>query len=403
MKPVFPGDKLLCAAGLLLLTLTPLAQVSQQSLNNSLSQDAARAMTAGNLSRAESDLQSVLKTSPNDYRALDLLGVVRILQHRESEAEELFQRALQKKTDFAPAHAHLGLLYAEKGRGQEGVPQLQEALRLDPTRRDAADALVGILRNEARSSVGSGDSEKALALLTEASKYSPDNPDVQLELGTLELQMSLWDDAVLAFERTLTLRNNDPLALYDLGRAFLGEWKFEEARQQFANYVGLRPDDASGHCALGMTLAALERTSEAREQFEKSIALAHDQTESYLRLGLIELNTKELDEAAKNFRQVLASKPTDAGALSALGRVSFEQKHYSEAIELLERAIESDDSLREAHYYLGLTFARLGRKEDSYRQLEIATRLEHEEAEHRRTTLRLSDRQGNDSHSQPQK
>ena len=108
------------------------------------------------------------------------------------------------------------------------------------------------------------------------------------------------------------------MALYSLGRAFLGEWKFEDARQQFARYVEARPDDASGHCALGMTLAALEHTQEAREQFERSIALAPEQTESYFRLGLIELNVKDLDDAATNFRHVLTRDSKHAGALSAL-------------------------------------------------------------------------------------
>ena len=47
--------------------------------------------------------------------------------------------------------------------------------------------------------------------------------------------------------------------------------------------------------------------------------------------------------------------------------------------------------MREAHYYLGLTFARRGRKPESDEQLETATRLEHEQAEHRRQGLRISD------------
>jgi tetratricopeptide (TPR) repeat protein len=84
--------------------------------------------------------------------------------------------------------------------------------------------------------------------------------------------------------------------------------------------------------------------------------------------------------------------------------VAFEQKRYSDAIDLLQRAIASDDSLREAHYYLGLTFVRLGRKEEADSQLQIATRLEHDEAQHRRTVLRIQDGEGGDPHnSEPEK
>jgi tetratricopeptide (TPR) repeat protein len=380
------------------------AQVSTTS-TISLLRDAAQAMTAGRLPRAETDLRSVLRTAPDDYRALDLLGVVRVFQHRDAEAEKLFRRALQKKADFSPANAHLGLLLFQEGRADDAVPQLREALHIDSARTDASKALIQILQNQSKSAAAAGDSARSLNLLREARSYGPDNPDVQFEFGSIALQLSLWEDAIAGFQQTLNLRQNDPVALYSLGRAFLGEWKFEDARQQFARYVEARPDDASGHCALGMTLAALENTQEALEQFERSIAIAPEQTESYFRLGLIELDVKDLDEAASNFRQVLTRDAKHSGALSGLGRVAFEQKHYSDAIDLLQRAIASDDSFREAHYYLGLTFVRMGRKEEADSQLQISTRLEHDEAQQRRTGLRIQVGAGEDGdhRSEPKK
>jgi tetratricopeptide (TPR) repeat protein len=396
-------NKFLSGGILLLSSLTSTAQVSHQNSNPSLLQDAAQAITVGKLSRAEGDLQSVLRAAPDDYRALDLLGVVRILQQREILAEKLFRHAVQKKPDFAPARAHLGLLYVQMGRPEEAVPELREAVRLDPARSDASGALVRILRDQARAASATGDSEKALALLMDARKYAPDNPDVNSELGTIALQLSLWQDAVEAFQGTLKIREDDTLAVYNLGRAFMGLSRFEDARQQFARYVGVRPDDASGHCALGMTLAALEQLAEARKEFERSIALAPAQTESYFRLGLIDLDAKDLDGAARNLHQVLAREAKHAGALSALGRVAFEQKRYPDAIDLLQQAIASDESLREAHYYLGLTFARVGRKAEAEAQLQIAIRLEHDEAERRRTLLRIQDGAVIDPHnSQPE-
>ncbi len=152
-------NKLLCGGVLLVSSLMPVAQVSTPSSTASLLQDAAQAMTAGKLTRAETDLQTVLRTAPDDYRALDLLGVVRVLQHRDAEAEQLFRRAVQKKADFAPAHAHLGLLYFQKGRADDAVPKLREALRIDSARTDASDALVHILRDQSKTAAAAGDSE----------------------------------------------------------------------------------------------------------------------------------------------------------------------------------------------------------------------------------------------------
>ena len=362
---------------------------NRQSATSQL-QNAAKELSAGKLDQAEHDLQSVLHSNPGNYLALDLLGVVRVLQHQESKAEELFEQVVKAKPDFAPGHAHLGLLYLQLGRTQDAVPELQEALHLDPTRTDVASALAHVLQDQAKAASASGRWDNALNFLIEARKYAPDNPDVQYEFGRAAQRLSLYDDAINAFQQTLTMRKDDALALYYLGFALMDRARFDDARQQFARYVELRPEDPSGYGAMGMALAGLGRSEEARAQFERSIALAPTLSESYYRLGLLDLDAGDYDRAAQELHKALEHKPNDAGALTALGKVEFEQKHYPEAISLLQQAVSQDDSLQEAHYYLGLTLARMGRKEESSEQLEIAAKLEQERKERGRRILRLN-------------
>jgi tetratricopeptide (TPR) repeat protein len=359
-----------------------------QSASSEL-QNAARELSAGRLDNAEQDLQSVLRSNPGDYRALDLLGVVRVLQHQESKAEDLFGQVVRAHPDFAPGHAHLGLLYLQLGRTQDALPELQQALQLDPSRTDVASAMSHLLQTQAKTASYSGDWSSALAFLMNARKYTPDNADVQYEFGLVAHKLSLDDDAIEAFQQTLKLRKNDAAALYNLGFALMDRARFDDARQQFAKYVELRPDDPSGSCALGMALAALERTEDARAQFKRSIVLAPTQSESYYRLGLLDLGAGDYDGATLDLHKALEHNPSDAGALTALGKVEFEQKHYPESIPPLQEAISQDNSLQEAHYYLGLTLARMGRKQESNEQLEIAARLEQEQKERSRKMLRI--------------
>ena len=345
---------------------------------------AGQSLSAGHLDRAEDELQSVLRTAPEEDRALDLLGVARILQHREADAEILFQRSIQNKPDFASAHAHLGLLYLQTGRENDGVPELQEAVRLDPARTDASDALVHLFRKHARAAASSGSWKQALGLLIQARKLAPKNPDVQFEFGTAAFQMSLMQDAVNGFKETLSLRKDDPSALYGLGRAYGNLGRLDDARQQFVLYIALHPDDPSGYCSLGITLAALERSDEARAQFERSIAIAPEQAEAYFRLGTLDLRNGKWESAKANLRHVLDRNPEHVGALSALGRVEFEQQHYAEAAALLRRATDIDDSLLEAHYYLGLAYGRVGQRVESEQQFQRSTELQHEDLQKRR-------------------
>ena len=372
-------------------TAYPQGQPATHGGDFPLIKDAAQSITAGNLDRAERELQSVLQTSPEEFRALNLLGIIRAQQHREPEAERFFKRAIEIKPDFTSAHASLGMLYAQMSKPDEAIPELKEALRLDPGRTDASAALSGVWRDQAHTAVEQGDPEKALSLLIDARTIDANNADVQFDFGMVALRMSLFPDAVQAFQEALHLQKHDNNALYGLGRAQMGLDKYDEAQESFARFVQLQPQDASGHYALGMTLQALQRSDEARSEYEKSIQLKPEQTECYFQLGVMDLDAGDLKSAAERFSRVLKHDPHHAGALTGAGRVAFQQKEYTKAAELLQSAVAAEFSLREAHYYLGLTYARLGQTADSERELQIASQLEKEDVEKHRTVFKIID------------
>jgi tetratricopeptide (TPR) repeat protein len=359
--------------------------------NLSMLQEAAQRLAAGDLEPAEDELNIVLKNAPDDFRALNLLGIVRAQQRREVEAEKLFKRAIELKPDFASAHVSLGMLYVQIAKPEEAVPQFEEALRIDSSRTDAQASLVNVWREQAHAAVTEGDSEKALSFLMRARRASPKDPDVLYDFGMVALRMSLLPDAAQAFQEALELRKDDAKALYGLGRTQMATAKYSDAHTTFDRYCVLQPSDASGHYALGMTLEALQQSAEARSEFEKSIELQPAQTESYFQLGRLEFEAGNARAAEKQFYRVLKRDPNHAGALASLGQIKFQEKDYAQATDFLGRAIAADATLREAHYYLGLTYARLNREEDSKKELETASRLEHEEVEQHRTVFKIID------------
>ncbi|HEV7218453.1 MAG TPA: tetratricopeptide repeat protein [Terriglobales bacterium] len=314
---------------------------------------------------------------------------MRAQQHREKEGEQLFKQAIAQKPDFASAHVDLGLLYSQTNREDEAVSEFQKTLEIDPSRSDARAALVKIYRTQATDAVHSQDLEKALSLLIKARKISPKEHDVLFEFGMIALRMSLFPDSIQAFQEALQVQPNDSKAIYGLGRAQIGLTKFQDATESFERYLQLRPDDASGHYALGFVLRALQQIPEARREFERSIQLQPVQTESYFCLGLLDLDENKLDDASKHFASVIKQNPKHAGALTGLGRVAFQRKQYQAASDLLQQAIASDPNLREAHYYLGMAYGRLGRSDDSQKELQKASQLDREEVQKQKYVLKL--------------
>ena len=355
----------------------------------SLLQEAGKDTAAGDLNRAELALNVVLVSSPNDCRALNLLGIVRAQQHQEAEAEKLFRKAIAAKPGFASAHVSLGMLDVQMSRRDEAIIEFQEALRLDSQRDDARSALVNVWREQARAAIQANDPEKALALLINARKEHPNDPDVLYDFGMVALRMSLLPDATEAFEKVLSTRPDDTKALYGLGRAQMSMADFEPAQKTFTTYLASHPDDASAHYALGTILESLQKPDQARAEFEKSIALQPTQTESYFHLGRIDIDSGDLDAAQKLFDHVLQRDPRHAGALAGMGRVAFQKKNYEKAVDWLTQAANINTSLREAHYYLGLAYARMDRKDESEEELAIASELEHSEVKQHQNPARV--------------
>jgi Flp pilus assembly protein TadD len=72
---------------------------------------------------------------------------------------------------------------------------------------------------------------------------------------------------------------------------------------------------------------------------------------------------------------------------------------YTEAESNLEKAVRLDPKSVKANYQLGLLLSRMGRKEESDKQLEIARSLRTEDQSNSRLQLRLLDPENeNESH-----
>jgi len=188
--------------------------------------------------------------------------------------------------------------------------------------------------------------------------------------------MGILPEAQEALKEAHRLQANNPEVLYALARVELEEQQMPSAEADLRTYLSKRPADASAHYGLGHILAMEQRTAEARAEFERSIQLQPVQTESYYQLGQLELDAQHDAQAEPLFQKVLARDPTHGGALTGMGIIEFRKKDYQQAEQYLARAERTAPDYQPAHYYRGLALARLGQKEDSRRELQLAVELD---------------------------
>jgi Tfp pilus assembly protein PilF len=106
-----------------------------------------------------------------------------------------------------------------------------------------------------------------------AVKIDPSMADAYMQLGVIAREQGRVDDAIGHLKTAVGL--DDKLAQSDvwreLGAAYFGAGRFEEARAALEKYTSRREYDPEGLYWYGRTLKQLGRTAEAKEMFERAI------------------------------------------------------------------------------------------------------------------------------------
>lgn len=305
-----------------------------------------------------------------------------------------------RKTIWSATVAFLGLscvcLAQQEPAGptpqSEKLDGYEEVLKQHPKDEMACHGEITEAIEEALTARRKGKYDLALAFLLRANYWVQDDAELLTDIGIQEEAMNLNHDADSALSRAGELRPRDPRVLYAIARNKMELNQVQASEKAWKDYLVLRQNDASAHYGYGLLLQMLQRTEEARSEFEKSIALSPNQAESYYRLGEIARNAEQVVQAEQYYKQGLEHDSAHAGAWAGLGILAYKAKHYDEAEQDLKKAIEHSQSLQIAHYYDGLVLAKLGRKEESTKELETAARLADAENARRKETKRLAAR-----------
>jgi tetratricopeptide (TPR) repeat protein len=295
--------------------------------------------------------------------------------------------AMQSQQVRSAQKAGAELLQA--GKAVEARDAFESVLSVDPTNKDAQDGEVAASEKLAIDARNSGKMDDALQNLLRAQGFAPNNPHLLFDLGIQEDDMQLYRDADRTLALAERLNPNDPQVLYAVGRVKLDLGQLSAAEEHLRAYLKFAPNDASAHYGLGRVLQMGLQFESARAEFQRSIELRPVQTEAYYQLGDIALGQGDFAEAISEFSKTLARDSKHGGALSGTGQAYFKQKQYAEAEEFLQRAVAAAPEYETAHYYLGLTLARLGRKEDSEQELALAAKLADAASKKARSGLHL--------------
>jgi len=158
----------------------------------------------GDFAQALPLYESLIRQLPTFYEAYFDLGMCYGQTGRPHDAEAAFRKFLEYQPVSADGHASLGVLLLGEGRGQEAVPELEQALQIDPSLTEARKALATEYLHESKP-------KAAVAVLRPAENEKDE--EVLVLLAAALQQSSSYTGALAVVNRALDLRPDDARAL----------------------------------------------------------------------------------------------------------------------------------------------------------------------------------------------
>ncbi|RPJ87578.1 MAG: tetratricopeptide repeat protein, partial [Acidobacteria bacterium] len=164
---------------------------------------------------------------------------------------------------------------------------------------------------------------------------------------------------------SLIAQPDDPFRYNNRGVAFLEQYEFRPASEEFRKALEARSNFIPARVNLGIAYYYLADYPKAAEQFREALKQDPKQPHAHFMLGLIVGKEKNREEAFQHFREVLAIDPEDPATHYNLGLLSARNREYDAAIASFKKVLEVEPYHVSALYNLAMALMRSGKQDES--------------------------------------
>jgi predicted O-linked N-acetylglucosamine transferase (SPINDLY family) len=337
-----------------------------------LFEQATRAHQVGDLASAERGYLQLLRLAPNAFQVMQMLGVLRGQQGRNSEALELFTAALRINPQAGPVWMNYGNVLRALGRGAEAVAAFDKALALIP-RQESGQA--DILYNRAAALVDMRHLPEALAGFEAALRLKSGFPEAWAYRGYVLGQLGRPADALSSYDRALALRPNDPETLNKRGIALCELERGPEGIASFERALTLAPNSLEAWCNRANALRLQKRLDEALASCARALAINRDFAPAWDHQGIVQWEMRRFGEALASYERALQLSPREAEVWNNRAVLLRDMGRHEEALASADRALALKPDYPDAAYNRANALQSLKRLEEAMAGFEQVRRL----------------------------
>lgn len=318
-----------------------------------------------------------------------------LIQRGQTDEGLAILQSIERQQTAEPASkTALGDYYAQLAEWDTAAGYYRAALEVDPAYTVAALGLAYVQRMR-------GNPEQAEQVINSVIQLAPDNPELHLAIGDLELNRLNIAQALQAYQRALELApnlaaaywrleriahiqgnadvqlqrleerlDNEPTPdLYvELGQLYQSAGRWQEAFALFQQSSALFPQDGDTWLALGNYYQYFGEWELALEAFEKALEHSPGAYQAWQSTGSIFQTMGRLEEAQQSFLAAIELDRTQVSGYISLANLLDEIGQREAAIETLNQAIQENPGNTEGYLYLSQLYKE---KKENQQALEV--------------------------------
>jgi predicted Zn-dependent protease len=334
---------LICCACLVLIVHASAQQnsgtpsIPSAQSGSSPTEEAQRLISRGQLSQAETLLDSLASQQPELAGVERMRGMIHYQRNEFAAANSSFEKAIGQDGNDLQATQMRGVTLYRMGQPAAAIPLLEHA----------------------------------------NSPIASDNADGTYVLAVCYLDVHRYDDARRIFAQQYKLPADSAGSYLFMARMLLRRNFPVESEQMARKALELEPRLPLAHLLLGQLALARSQAAEAVTEFEAERKINPMDGEVYERLGDSYLRASRYEDAQQALNCALLLEPNSTGPYILLGQVLLKRDDALTALNYLLRAEHMDSSNHLTHLLLGQAYRALGRKEDATREYKSAESIQN--------------------------
>ena len=278
--------------------------------------------------------------------------------------------ATQRAAGRSLLKAILGLLAVTGGSRVAHSQQKTPKPPVKSSPREKEDPLAPLLQ-QAKDDIDKSDFASALDPLQKYIAQRPDEPYPHFQLGYAFAGLKRQEDAKAEFSRAIALDPKMPAAYLNLGLVLM-EIDPGAAAEAFRRVAELQPTESRPRFLAGYSLERAGKFTDAIEQYRGALAISPNEYDIHLALGRALLRTNDAPGAEEQFRAAVAARAASSPARLGLANTLLAQKKYDTASDALAEYLKLNPGDRPAHFDRASALLNLNRYDDAIAELDRA-------------------------------